>query len=314
MKLYFASFFVAFALQSAQADSLADDGLARVAAPGAKVELLASGFGYVEGPAWNPRGFWVLSDIPGDTLHKITPAGKVEPIRKPTSHSNGNAYDGTGRLVSGEHAPARRLARKLPNGIFDTLADRYNGKRLNSPNDMAIKSDGSIYFTDPTYGVEKADEELGFRGLYRYFPSGRLELLDNTWTQPNGLCFSPDERTLYVGDSQEGKIFRFDVDKNGVLSAKTLLATIPKPGDPDGMKCDQNGTLFLAAPGGVWIFAPRGGLLGVIALPKNASNLAFGGADGKTLLITAGDSVYSVKLKVGAKVGSKVGAKVGRAR
>ncbi len=276
-----------------------DDGLARVGAPGAKLETLATGFNFVEGPTWNARGFWVFSDQNGDTLHRITPAGKTEIVRRPTSHSNGNAYDAGAQLVSCEGAPERRLSRKEGSGIFDTLAGRYEGKRLNSPNDLAIKSDGSIYFTDPTYGVAKADVELDFRGLFRYHPDGRLELLDKTWTQPNGLCFSPDERILYVGDSQEGQIFRFDVDASGNLSGKTLLATIPKPGDPDGMKCDQNGTLYVAGPGGVWLFAPRGGLLGKISTPKNPSNLSFGGADGKTLLITARDSVYSVRLKVG---------------
>ncbi len=283
----------------ANADPLAEDGLARVAAPGAKVETLASGFGFVEGPAWNRRGFWVFSDLPGDTLFKITPQGKTEILRRATSHANGNAYDSEGRLVSCEAGQTRRVARKLPDGIFDTLADRCQGQRFNAPNDLAIKSDGSIYFTDPTYGMPKTALELPFRGLYRLYPDGRVELLDNTWTQPNGICFSPDERTLYVGDSQEGKIFRFDVDAGGSLSAKTLLATIPKPGDPDGMKCDQNGTLYVAGPGGAWIFAPRGGLLGKIATPQNPSNLAFGGADGKTLLLTARDALYSVKLKVG---------------
>ena len=298
MKFSIVLLLAAFSASITNADQLTEDGMARAVAPGAKVELLASGFDFVEGPAWNPRGFWVFSDIPGDSLHKITPQGKTEVIRKPTSHSNGNAYDAQGRLVSCEHGPARRVSRKLPNGIFDTLADRYEGKRFNSPNDLAIKSDGSIYFTDPTYGVNRNELELDFRGLYRLFPDGRVELLDNTWTQPNGICFSPDERTLYVNDSQKGEIFRFDVDASGSLSAKTLLATIPKPGDPDGMKCDQNGTLYVTGPGGVWIFAPRGALLGKIATPKNPANLAFGGADGKTMLLTARDSIYSVKVKV----------------
>lgn len=301
MKPLFVLLCAAFSLPIAHSDPLADDGMARVAAPGAEVELLASGFQFVEGPAWNPRGFWVFSDVNSDTLFKITPAGKTEMIRRPTSHANGNAYDGEGRLVSCEAGQTRRVARKLPDGIFDTLADRYEGKRLNSPNDLAIKSDGSIYFTDPTYGTAPEGLELAFRGLYRLFPDGNIELLDNTWTQPNGICFSPDEKTLYVNDSQQGVIFRFDVDAAGRLSAKTLLATIPKPGDPDGMKCDAQGRLFVAGPGGAWIFAPRGALLGKIATPKYPANLAFGGADGKTLMMTARDSIYSVKVKVGAK-------------
>lgn len=295
--------FLAFIHPSAPAQTppapLLADAMPRVAAPGAKIETLATGLGFVEGPAWNTRGFWVFSDIPGDTLWKITPSGKAEAIRKPTSHSNGNAYDAGGALVSCEHSPARRLSRKNSEGIFDTLADRYNGKRLNSPNDLAVKSDGSIYFTDPTYGTPRAALELDFRGLYRLFPNGRLELLDNTWDQPNGVCLSPDERTLYVNDSQRGEIYRFDVALNGSLSAKTRLATIAKPGDPDGMKCDQNGTLFVTGPGGVHVFAPRGAFLGLIATPKAPANLAFGGEDGKTLLITARDTVYSLRVKTG---------------
>ena len=297
MKPLIALFFAAFSLQTAHADPLADDGLARVAAPGAKVETLATGFGFVEGPAWNNRGFWVFSDINADTLFRITPAGKTEVVRRPTSRSNGNNYDGEGRLVSCEQSPSRRVSRKLPSGIFDTLADRYEGKRFNSPNDLAIKSDGSIYFTDPTYGVAKSDQELDFRGLYRLFPDGKIKLLDKTWGQPNGVCFSPDETVLYVDDSQKNQVFRFDVDKNGVLSQKTLLATIPQPGVPDGMKCSKDGTLYVAGPGGVWLFAPRGALLGKIATPKDPANLAFGGEDGKILLMTARDSVYSLKLK-----------------
>ncbi|MBW3637789.1 MAG: SMP-30/gluconolactonase/LRE family protein [Armatimonadetes bacterium] len=288
------------------ADPLVQNATARVVARGAKVETLATGFRFVEGPVWNPRGFWVFSDIPANTLFKISPTGKTEIIRKPTGHTNGNAYDAQGRLVSCEHE--RRVSRKSERGTFDTLADRYEGKRLNSPNDLAIRSDGSIYFTDPTYGTPKNQLELDFRGLYRLFPDGRLQLLDKEWIQPNGIAFSPDERTLYVNDSQENTIFRFDVDKNGALSNKTLLATLPKPGSPDGMKTDAAGRLYVAGPGGIWIFAARGALLGKIPTPKNPANLAFGGADGKTLFITARDSVYTVRLSSGG-AGSNRAAK-----
>lgn len=280
-----------------KADPLVDDAFARIVAPSAKVEKLAGGFSFTEGPAWNPRGFWVFSDIPANSLFKITPSGQTALIRKPTGHSNGNAYDLQGRLVSCEQD--RRVSRKTADGTFETLADRCAGKRLNSPNDLAIKSDGSIYFTDPTYGTPKGDKvELMFRGVYRLRPSGTLELLDAEYTQPNGITFSPDEKTLYVDDSQDGKIFSYDVDSKGALSNKTLMATIPKPGDPDGMKTDAEGRLYVAGPGGVWIFAPRGGLLGKIPVPQNPANLAFGGMDGQTLLMTARDSIYSVRLKV----------------
>jgi sugar lactone lactonase YvrE len=282
------------------ADTLAEDAFARIVAPGAKVQKLAGGFGFVEGPVWNEGGFWVFSDLGANTLYRITPAGKFQLVRKPTGHSNGNAYDRQQRLISCEHS-GRRVSRKTNNGTFETLASRFEGKRLNSPNDLAIRSDGSIYFTDPTYGITKAQRELDFRGLYRLFLDGRLELLDKEWTQPNGIAFSPDQKTLYVGDSEDGKIFRYDVDVKGALSNKTLLATIPKPGDPDGMKVDGEGRLLVAGPGGVWIYAPRGGFLGLLPVPKAPANLSFGGKDGKTLLITARDAVYSVQLRVGAK-------------
>ncbi len=288
-------------LLEARADTVSEtvlspDAIARIVAPSEKVKLLASGFNFVEGPTWNRNGFWVFSDIPANSLFKITPEGKVALVRRPTG--NGNAYDRSLALLSCESG-ARRVSRKNTAGVFETLAEKYGEKRLNSPNDLAVKSDGSIYFTDPTYGIDASAAELDFRGLYRLFPGGKLELLDKNWTQPNGICFSPDERTLYVNDSQQGEIFRFDVDAAGALSKRTPLATIPKPGDPDSMKCDAEGHLFVAAPGGVWVFAPRGGLLGKIPVPKNPANLAFGGADGKTLLITARDSVYSVRLNVG---------------
>ncbi len=280
-------------------DSPVSQALADIVATDAEVKTLASGFGFTEGPTWNPRGFWIFSDIPGDTLYKITPDGKTASVRQPSSHTNGNTYDTQNRLVSCEQSPARRVSRKNAGGQFETLVEKFEGKRLNSPNDLAIRGDGSIYFTDPTYGTKRSELELDFRGLYRLFPDGKLELLDKTWTQPNGICFSPDQSTLYVNDSQEGRVFRFDVDASGALSEKTLLATIPKPGDPDGMKCDAAGRLYVAGPGGVWIFAPRGGLLGKIPTPKSPANLGFGGSDGKTLLMTARDSVYSVKLKQG---------------
>ena len=301
MKLSFLPILLAIApLAGAQTptDSPTVDASPRMLAPGAKVEKLADGFQFVEGPAWNQRGFWVFSDIPANSLWKITPAGKKQLIRNPSGNSNGNAYDRSGALISMEHS-GRRVSRKNERGTFDTLVARFEGKRLNSPNDLAIKSDGSIYFTDPTYGTGKAQLELDFRGVYRLFPDGRLELLDKIWTQPNGICFSPDETVLYVGDSQAGDIFRFDVDKNGAVSNKTLLAKIPKPGDPDGMKCDAAGNLLVTGPGGIWVFAPRGGLLGLIPTPQSPANIAFGGADGKTLFITARDSVYSVRMRVG---------------
>ncbi len=254
---------------------------------------LADGFSFTEGPVWNPRGFFLFSDIPVSTLFKITMDGQRFVIRKPTGRSNGNAYDAQGRLVSCEQD--RRVSRKLPNGTFETLADSFEGKKLNSPNDLAIFPDGSIYFTDPTYGIKADQSELGFRGLFRLMSDGKLELLDREWQQPNGVCFSPDFKRLYVNDSQASQLWVYDVSASGELSAKTLLDDIPKEGGPDGMKCDKAGRLFVTAEAGVRVYSPEGALLGLIAVPKPPANVAFGGEDGGTLFITARDSVYTAR-------------------
>ena len=255
-----------------------------------EVQKLADGFSFVEGPLWNPRGFFLFSDIPANKIYKATLDGKTEIFRQPSGHSNGNAYDLQGRLVSCEHD--RRVSREMPDGTFQTLVDSFEGKPLNSPNDLAIFSDGSIYFSDPTYGIKAEQSELGFRGLFRLRPDGTLELLDKEWKQPNGLCFSPDFKRLYVNDSQAGQIWVYDVSTSGELSHKTLLDTIPKPGDPDGMKCDEKGRLFVAAPDGVRVYSTQGQFVGLIAVPKPVSNLCFGGQNGHTLFITARDCVY----------------------
>ena len=264
-----------------------------VSAPALAIEVtkLADGFSFVEGPVWNPRGFTVFSDIPANTVYQVDLGGKTAVLRRPSGHANGNAYDLRGRLVSCEHD--RRVSREKPDGSFETLADSFEGKKLNSPNDVAIFSDGSIFFTDPTYGIKAEESELGFRGLYRIGTDGHMELLDRDWQQPNGLCFSPDFKHLYVGDSQAGQIWKYDVDAKGALSHKILLDTIPKPGDPDGMKCDTRGNLYATGPGGVRVYSPQGVLKGLIAVPKDPANLCFGGRDGKTLFITARDTVYT---------------------
>ena len=259
-----------------------------------QVHQLAGGFGFTEGAVWNPRGFYLFSDIPRGTLWKVTPAGKTEPLRQPSGHSNGNAYDFQGRLISCEHD--RLVARKEADREFHPLATSYFGKKLNSPNDLALFRDGSIFFTDPTYGIDASQSELGFRGLYRIFPDGKVKLLDVRWQQPNGLCFSRDWKRLYVNDSQAGRIFFYDVNARGELSNRTLFATIPKPGDPDGMKCDAKNRLFVAAPKGVRVYEPSGELIGLIPVPQDPANLCFGGVRGDQLFLTARTAVYLADL------------------
>ncbi|NER34419.1 MAG: SMP-30/gluconolactonase/LRE family protein [Oscillatoria sp. SIO1A7] len=266
----------------------------------ARVEKVAEGFQFTEGPLWQPDGFLLFSDIPANTIYKWKPDKKLEVFRRPSGNANGNALDKQGRLITAEHGN-RRLSRTLENGEIVTLTDRYEGKRLNSPNDLAIKSDGSIYFTDPPYGIKPEQEELGFYGVYRLAPDGTLTLLVRDFVRPNGIAFSPDEKKLYVNDSQKGHIRVFDVKTDGTLENGRIFAEqkdSSKEGVPDGMKIDNEGNVYSTGPGGVWVFSPSGKLLGKIEVPEAPSNLAWGDRSYKTLYITARNSLYRIRLKV----------------
>lgn len=277
----------------------AQDGLHEIIAAGGKLEKVACCFKFTEGPAWHPRGFLIFSDIPADTIYKWDPrTGRTEVFRRPSGHANGNLFDLQGRLVTCEHD--RRVSRTERDGSIVTLAARYQGKRLNSPNDLAIRSDGSIYFTDPPYGISKEQEELGFYGVYRLTPRGELSLLDRSFKRPNGIAFSPDERRLYVSDSAEGTISVFDVLPDGSIANKRVFATLEGSGEagvPDGMKVDERGNIYCTGPHGVWIFAPDGRKLGIIETPEVPANLAWGDADRRTLYITARTSVYRLRMR-----------------
>ena len=266
----------------------------------AKIEKIAGGFQFTEGPLWDRRGFLLFSDIPVSTLYQWTP-GYGEPVvfRQPTNHTNGNTFDLEGRLLSCEHDG--RLSRTEPDGTVLTLADTFDGKRLNSPNDVVVKSDGGIYFTDPPYGLLKEKEELGFYGVYR-LKNGVLTLLTKTQTRPNGLAFSPDETRLYVANSDpnENVVFVYDVEPDGTITNQRLFADLRSPGKAglaDGMKVDVHGNLFTTGPEGVWVFTPDGTLLGKILPPEVPANLTFGDADFKTLYITARTSVYRIRVQ-----------------
>jgi gluconolactonase len=276
-----------------------DDSLQTILDKDAKVEKLAGNFQFTEGPLWNPSGFLLFSDIPADTIYKITPDGKVEKFRSPAGHPNGNTLDRQGRLVTAEHD--RRLTRTEKNGAIAILASQYEGKKLNSPNDVVVKSDGSIYFTDPPYGINKEQEELGFYGVYRITTDGKLTLLVKNMVRPNGLAFSPDEKKLYVSDSQEGNIRVFEVNSDGTLANQQLFADLKVPDkDPlaDGMKVDSRGNVYATGQEGIWIFSPEGKQLGKIALPETPTNVAWGESDYKTLFMTAGRSIYRIRLKI----------------
>lgn len=283
--------------------ALQNDGLKSVLADGAAVEKVAGGFAFTEGPVYHAETDSVIfSDIPADTLHRFSVVTKkVEVFRKPSGQTNGNTRDHQGRLLCCEHL-TRRVSRIEADGMVVTLAYAYNNKRLNSPNDIVVKSDGTLYFTDPPYGLPdaKVGKELDFSGVYRIDKQGNLTLLASDDPRPNGLAFSPDEKTLYVADSQELHLRAFDVAPDGTLKNSRIFADMKAPGKqgaPDGLKVDNRGTIFCTGPGGTWVFAPSGKHLGTIETPEVPTNCAFGDRDGKTLYITAQTGFYRVRLR-----------------
>jgi gluconolactonase len=276
--------------------------LAEIVTPGTPVEKVAGGFRFTEGPVWD-GGSLLFSDIPADTLFKYVPGvPKPDVFRRPSGQTNGNTLDSRGRLISCEHGN-RRVSRTERDGTVKTIADQFENKRLNSPNDVVVRTaDGSLYFTDPPYGIGKEQEELGFYGVYRIAPDGTLTLLIRDFVRPNGLAFSPDEKRLYVNDSETGHIRVFDVAKNGTLGKGRVFAggikIDGKPGVPDGMKVDVRGNVYCTGPEGVWVFSPKGELLGKIPCPETPANIGWGDRDLKTLYITAQTGLYRVRCNV----------------
>lgn len=285
-----------------------DPRMGSIVDPEARLEKLGSGFDFTEGPVWHPRErHLIFSDMPGDHMRKWTADGRITTFRKPSNKANGNAYDAKGRLITCEHATSR-VTRTEPSGALTVLASHWDGKQLNSPNDVVVKSDGAIYFSDPTYGrVEyygvPRDPELGFRGVYRIATDRSLSLLADGFGQPNGLCFSPDEKRLFVNDTDRGHIRVFDVGANGGLSSSRVWATPSGEGDGgvDGMKIDRDGNLYCTGPGGVHVFAPDGTCLGVIRLPEVAANFAWGDDDLCSLFFAASTSLYRMPVKIPGK-------------
>ncbi len=266
--------------------------------PDAVVEEIVSGIQQPEGPVWREGLGLLFSDIQGNKIYKWTSEKGKEIYLDPSYNTNGLAYDLEGRLVAGQMG-LRRVVRFEEDGSPTALADSYNGKKLNSPNDLAIKSDGSIFFTDPDFNIPQGEsKELSFNGIYRISPSGALQLLTSSLALPNGICFSPDESKLYVNDSQVHKIYVWDVVDDSTITNQKLFYTIPVMfGYADGMKIDEDGNIYCTCSSYVWVISPEGELIGKIALPSNvsASNCAWGDDDNRTLFITAGSSVYRVR-------------------
>jgi gluconolactonase len=294
-----------------------DPAFAALVPPTARLEVLAQGFDWSEGPVWR-QGALLFSDIPKNTIHRwheteglsvfLRPAGHTGP--KPFGRelgSNGLTVDAQARLVMADHGN-RQIARlDESNFTKTTLADRYDGKRLNSPNDLVHRSNGDLYFTDPPYGLaglnDDPTKELPFNGVYRLTPNGELTLLTKDVPFPNGLAFSPDEKTLYVANSQRSRAvwMAYDVNADGTISnGRVLFDATPLvqrglPGVPDGLKVDQHGNLFATGPGGVLVISHQGRHLGTISTPKATSNCAWGD-DGSTLYLTSSDRLLRIRL------------------
>ena len=267
--------------------------------PNAQIRTLGSDFSFTEGPAWigGENGYLIFSDIPADKTYRWNGGADFSIYREPSQQSNGNNLDLQGRLVTAEHW-GRKVSLAKRDGSLITLIDSYQGKKLNSPNDVVVKSDGTLWFTDPDYGLGKRVKEQEGNFVYRYDPlTKELAVVVDDFEKPNGLCFSPDESKLYIADSGSPKHIRvFSVETDGRLSEGRVFAALDQ-GGPDGMRCDESGRLWTSSGDGAQVFSPQGKLLARILLPKGGANLCFGGSDGRTLFITARNAVYSVETK-----------------
>jgi gluconolactonase len=288
------------------------EALAELIEPSAEVERVATGFTFTEGPIWNSDDeFLLFSDMPGDVRRRWSEREGVEEVMTPSNKGNGMVYDAEGNLLVCEHVTSS-LVRERSDGTRETLATHYRGKELNSPNDVVTRhSDGTIYFSDPTYGrmpgfgLER-EQDLSFQGVYRLAPGGgepELAVGEDEFEQPNGLCFSPDESLMYINDTSRALIRVYDVSADGTLSNGRLFfdhigSGVIEEGIADGMKCDERGNIWVTGPGGVWVISSGGEHLGVVGVPENVGNLAWGGSDWRMLYLPSSTSLYRVRTKV----------------
>jgi gluconolactonase len=307
-----------------------DPHLDQVLSPTAKVEKVADGFQFVEGPVWfRPGAYLLFSDIPGNVIMQWSPSGGKTVFRDhiyadsyPAGKqvgTNGLTLDQLGRIIACEHGN-RRVSRIARDGKLTVLADRYDGKRLNSPNDVVVKSNGDIYFTDPPFGLlnpgqgledaaKNPARELEFNGVFRITAAGKIDAAAKDLALPNGLAFSPDEKKLYVANSAGKTWSVYDVNPDGSLAHSRIFfdaANETGPGVPDGMKVDTTGNLWATGPGGILVISPQAKLLGVITFPEVRANCAWGDAGGKTLYVTARTGLYRIKTNIaGIRPGPK---------
>jgi gluconolactonase len=261
-----------------------------------KVEKVAGGFGFTEGPVWDPKGFLYVSDEEQNYIYKVFVDGRKEKVIQ-LGDPDGSTYDRKHRLIDCASV-LRAIIAIRPDGTYSVLADKFEGKKFNSPNDIVLGPGDAFYFTDPTLDLVKGErQELAYQGVFRLDKKGRLTLLIDDLKQPNGLTFSPDRKRLYVDDSQTKEIHVYDVNSNGTVKNGRLFAKEEGKGGPDGMRTDLNGNLYVTGPGGVWIWNPDGTHLGIINVPEQPANLEWGGTDLQTLFFTAKTSVYRLKTR-----------------
>ena len=267
--------------------------------PHAKLQTVATGFGFTEGPVWDPAGFLYVSDEETNKIFRVyLKDGHKEELIS-LGDPDGNTYDAQRRLIDCASV-LRAIIAISKYGKYQVLADHFEGKKLNSPNDVIVGPDGALYFTDPTLDLVKGEkQEIPFQGVYR-LKSGKVTLLTKDLTQPNGLAFSPDGKKFYVDDSEQRNIRAYDVDANGSLKNGRIFGEEPGgkgDGVPDGIKVDRKGNLFVTGPKGIWVWSPDGTHLGTIAMPEQPANLTWGGADLSALYITATKSVYKLQTR-----------------
>ncbi len=264
---------------------------------GAKLETVAIGFGFTEGPVWDPSGFLYVSDETLNKIFRVFPDGKKEEVIA-LGDPDGNTFDRQHRLIDCASV-LRGIIEITPDGKYKMLAGKYEGKRFNSPNDVIVGPDGALYFTDPTLDLVAGEkQEIPFQGVYRLGEKGDVRLLTKDLTQPNGLAFSPDGKRFYVDDSEKRNIRVYDVAADGTLKNGKVFGEEPGSKDdgvPDGIKVDKDGNLFVTGPGGIWVWDAQGYHLGTILMPEQPANLTWGDADHRTLYITATTSVYRLR-------------------
>lgn len=250
------------------------------------VELVASGFTFTEGPVWY-NGELLFTDIPQNRIHKADKSV----FREPSNNANGLVLDTQGRLIACEHG-SRTVTRTEKDGTITTIAAEFEGKKFNSPNDATVRSDGTIFFTDPPYGLGDRPKELDYQGVFAILPSGKINVVGADFIKPNGIGLSPDDKTLYVADTEGKHIRAFDLAPDGSVSNGRVFCELPSP---DGLSVDQKGYIWCTAEDGVRVYNPKGELVHTVVVPEGPANCGFGDADGKTLYITARTGLYKVR-------------------